>query len=183
MLRCCSVAAIRPTHIKMQRASAPQHTPASLGSATYCNTLQHTATHCNTLQQQNAASLGSATHTSESWLCNTLQHTATHYTILRHEDLQHEDSASLGTKLLGATTHCNTLQHAATHCTKQDSASLGSQLLGTTTHCNTLQHTATRCNTLQHTATNKIQQVSALSSLAQQDSLVGWLQIVGYLKS
>jgi len=37
----------------------------SLGTATHCNTLQHTATHGNTLQH-------TATH------CNTLQHTATH---------------------------------------------------------------------------------------------------------
>jgi len=42
-----------------------------LGSATYCNTLQHTATHCNTLQ-----------HTASR--CNIVQRTATHRNTLQH---------------------------------------------------------------------------------------------------
>jgi len=43
------------------------------GTATHCNTLQHTATHCNTLHLMEWQVIaGTARH------CNTLQHTATH---------------------------------------------------------------------------------------------------------
>ena len=98
-------------------------------SATFCNTLQHTATHCNILHMHWTESvwynmLYTATH------CNTLQHTAT---------------------------HCNTLQLTATHCNTlytHWSEFVCYNAQSTATHCNTLQHTKTHYNTLQHTATH-----------------------------
>jgi len=55
-----------------------------IGTATHCNTPQHTATHCNTLQH-------TATHR------NTLQHTATHCNTLQR-----------------TATHCSTMQFRPT---------------------------------------------------------------------
>ena len=81
-----------------------------LGTATLCNTLQHTETHCNTLQHA-ATHCDTLQHTAT--LCNTRQHSATHCNTLQH-----------------TATHCNTLQHAATHC---------NTLQHTATLCNTLQ--------------------------------------------
>jgi len=107
-------------------------------TASYCNTLQHTATgntHCNILQRI-------ATH------CNTLQHIATHCNALQHtatkcitETLEATPPSNSQARqaLQHTATHCNTLQHTATHC---------NTLQPTATHCNTLQHIATHCNTL-----------------------------------
>jgi len=94
-------------------------------TATYCNTLQHTATHCNThCSSHNSARrcLYIATH------CNALQHTATHCNILQQHTAIGVTCGSVVYTLRHTATHCNTQQHTATHC-------------------NTLRHTATaHCN-------------------------------------
>ena len=99
---------------------APQNPLVYDGSATHCNTLQHTATHCNTLE-----------HTTIH--CDTLQHTATHCNIHFSRPPAPRDPQAYR----ASTTHCSTLQHTATHC---------NTLQHTATHCNTLQHPATHCN-------------------------------------
>ena len=66
-------------------------------TATYCNTLQHTATH----GKENTVSL-----------CVTRQHTATH--CITHQRWE----ATQCNTLQHTARHCNTLQHVARHCDK-----------------------------------------------------------------
>ena len=84
------------------------------GTATHCNTLQHTAKHCNTLQY--TATYCNTFDPLSTWLlskyCNTLQYTATHCNTLQHN----RACVDMTPKQVQqhTATHCNTLQHTAT---------------------------------------------------------------------
>ena len=70
LLGCVSVCCVRLFSCLLLLMTRAVVRSPTCGTATHCNTLQHTATHCNTLQH-------TATH------CNTLQHTATHCNTLQ----------------------------------------------------------------------------------------------------
>jgi len=108
---------------KTERDTATQYT------ATYCNTLQHTAIPCMLLFARTCKTeCDTATH------CNTLQHTATHCNTLQYTAI-----------------YRNTPQYTACFSLRA-LARLSVTLQHTATHCNTLQYTAIHCNTPQYTA-------------------------------
>jgi len=99
-------------------------------TATYCNTLQHSAIHCNAPE-----------HTATQ--CNALHRTATYYNTLRKN----------GTTLQLTAIQFDTLQHTVIHCnTPQHTATQFNALQHAATQCDTLQYTAPHYSTLQHTA-------------------------------
>jgi len=105
-------------------------------TATYCNTLQHTALRLLRLRRITFAQVD--TH------CNILQHTTTHYKTLQYTAARllrrrRGTFAQVNTlKHNTATQHCNTLQHTAKHCSTP-AVSLKGRLRA-------VQHTATHCN-------------------------------------
>jgi len=84
-------------------------------SATWLDTLQHTATHCNTLQH-------TATHCSalqrSATLCSTLRHTQHYMTQFQLETAQGRPTLAFapGVTWCSVRNYCNTMQRTATHC-------------------------------------------------------------------
>jgi len=112
-------------HIAAQTTATLHHT------ASYRNTLQHTAPHCcGSARASGQQSPGFTTN------CNTLQPTATHSITLQH-------TATHCTTLHHTAPHYTTLHHTAPHCIT---------LHHTAPHCTTLHHTAPHCDTSHHTA-------------------------------
>ena len=63
----------------------------TIGTATHCNTLQHTATHCNTLQRNGADAMVIVYilhHSRYKLFVYTMQRTATHCNALQHTATQ-----------------------------------------------------------------------------------------------
>jgi len=86
----------------------------ALRSATFCNTLRHTAAHCTILQHTashcNTRNTLQHTVTYRSTHCNALQHSATLYDTLLH-------TLTLYDTLRPPAQYCNTLHCIATHAT------------------------------------------------------------------
>jgi len=151
------------------------------GSATHCNTLQHTATCCNAQSPavecpvydlafdilQHSAALQQARPCS--WMPSVqpcFQNTATHCNILQHTATRkgmqlNAQCTTLLSTLQHTAIHCNTQQYTATHSNTLQNTAIP-RVVQSSAQCTTvLSHAATHCNILQHTATHMVIQLNA----------------------
>ena len=128
----------------------PDDVDFNTGTATHCNTLQHTATHCHLLPHT-ATHCHTLPHNATG--CNTLPHTAT-----QRNRLQHTNYAD-GPRFRAARQICNwkfsrLLNHCSIYLRKHRSVLMYMHTfiyIHIYIHIYIYIYTATHCNALQHT--------------------------------